>query len=60
VCLTPDQRLPDALPTLLASEQNNVPVVNNREEYKLIGALGKTEALGLLSEAITARSTPRL
>jgi chloride channel protein, CIC family len=57
-CLTPDQRLPDALPILLASEQRNVPVVNSLRQHRLIGTVEKSEALGLLSEAITARSTP--
>ena len=57
VCLTPDQKLSDVLPILLASPQRNVPVVNNLNQHRLIGALVKTEALGLLSEAITVRST---
>jgi CIC family chloride channel protein len=57
VCLTPDQKLSDVLPILLASQQRNVPVVNNLNQHRLIGALVKAEALGLLSEAITARST---
>jgi chloride channel protein, CIC family len=59
-CLTPDQRLLDALPLLLASEQRNVPVVNNLAQHRLIGSVAKAEALGLLGEAITARSTPGL
>lgn len=58
--LTPDQRLFDALPVLLASDQRNVPVVSDPHNRRLIGALAKAEALGLLSEAITARSTARL
>ena len=51
-CLTPNQRLQDALPTLLASEQRNVPVVNSYSENKLVGSVIRAEALGLLSEAI--------
>lgn len=56
VCLTPNQRLLEALPALLASEQRNVPVVNNLREYRLVGAVSRNEALGILSEAIAARS----
>ncbi|MDB6024792.1 MAG: clcB [Verrucomicrobiales bacterium] len=58
-CLTPSQRLQDALPTLLASEQQNIPVVNAFTENKLVGAVTRAEALGLLSEAISAsKSAP--
>ncbi|MBA4150526.1 MAG: ClcB-like voltage-gated chloride channel protein [Verrucomicrobia bacterium] len=56
-CLTPSQRLMDALPTLLASELRNIPVVNTFSEMKLVGAIARTEALGLLSEAIATSST---
>ena len=55
-CLTPSQKLTDVLPELLASEIRNVPVVNNLTEYRLVGTVARAEALGLLSEAITARS----
>jgi CIC family chloride channel protein len=55
-CLTPNLRLVDALPILLASEQRNVPVVNNLVEFRLIGSVGRAAALGLLSEAIAAGS----
>ncbi len=55
-CLVPSQRLQDALPTLLASEQRNIPVVNTFAENKLVGAVVRAEALGMLSEAIAARS----
>ena len=51
-CLTPSQSLLEALPTLLASELRNVPVVNSQHEKKLVGAVPRSEALGLLSEAI--------
>lgn len=57
VCLTPSQRLPEVLPLLLASELRNVPVVNSLVEFKLIGAVSRAEALGTLSEAISARSS---
>ena len=58
-CLTPSQRLMDALPVLLESELRNVPVVNSHSEFRLIGAVRRAEALGLLSEAITARTMAR-
>jgi CIC family chloride channel protein len=57
-CVTPNQKLPDVLPILLASEIRHVPVVNNLTQCRLIGSLATAEALGLLSEAITARSGP--
>jgi CIC family chloride channel protein len=53
-CLTPGQRLSDVLPMLLASELRNVPVVNTLAELKLIGAVSRSQALGSLSEAISA------
>jgi len=55
-CLTPNQHLADVLPILLASELRNVPVVNTLTEYRLIGAVSRAEALGTLSEAISART----
>ena len=55
-CLTPNQRLSDVLPVLLASELRNVPVVDGMAGFRLVGAVGRAEALGLLSEAISARS----
>ena len=59
-CLTPNQKLTDVLPILLASEVRNVPVVNNLSEFRLLGTVGRAEALGLLSEAISVRSTPKI
>ena len=53
-CLTPNQHLSDVLPILLASELRNVPVVNTLTDYKLIGAVSRADALGTLSEAISA------
>ncbi|MBN2505431.1 MAG: ClcB-like voltage-gated chloride channel protein [Verrucomicrobia bacterium] len=58
--LTPDQKLADVLPLLLASELRNVPVVNNLIENQLVGAIARAEALSLLSEAIAARSAPKI
>jgi hypothetical protein len=55
--LAPDQKLLDALPTLLASEQRNVPVVNNFEENRLVGSVLRAEALAALSEAIASSNT---
>jgi len=56
-CLTPGQKLLDALPTLLASEQRNVPVVNTLEEHRLVGSVLRAEALGALSEAIAVSTS---
>jgi chloride channel protein, CIC family len=56
-CLRPGLKLMDALPILLASEQRNVPVVNNYEESRLVGSVPRAEALAVLSEAIAASTT---
>jgi CIC family chloride channel protein len=53
-CLRPGQKLMDALPVLLASEQRNVAVINTLEEKRLIGSVPRAEALAALSEAIAA------
>ena len=58
-CLTPNERLSDVLPILLASELRNVPVVDNATNCRLVGTVPRTEALGLLSDAIRARSASR-
>ena len=58
-CLTPGQRLLDALPVVLASELRNVPVVNDPAENRLIGAVARAEVLAIFSEAITEKSDPR-
>ncbi len=55
-CLTPNQKLLDALPVLLTSEQSHIPVVNTRKENRLVGAVYRGEVLGLLSEEIAPRS----
>ena len=60
ICLTPNQKLPDVLPLLLASEIRNVPVVDNIIQKRLIGTVARSEALSMLSEAISARSTTQL
>jgi CIC family chloride channel protein len=57
-CLTPDQRLVDALPLLMQSELRNVPVVSNPAEKRLLGSLSRAEALAIFSEAIAEKSKP--
>ena len=57
-CLTPGERLLEALPTVLESELRNVPVVNNLVENKLVGAVVRAEMLTIFSEAIAAKSDP--
>jgi CBS domain-containing protein len=57
-CLTPGERLLEALPTVLESELRNVPVVNNPAENKLVGAVDRAEVLAIFSEAIAAKSDP--
>jgi CIC family chloride channel protein len=52
--LQPGQKLLDALPVLLASEQRNIPVVNNFEDDRLIGSMPRAEGLAVLSEAVSA------
>jgi CIC family chloride channel protein len=56
-CLRPGQKLMAALPTLLASEQRNVPVVTTFEDKRLIGSVPRAEALAALSEAIAASTS---
>ncbi len=55
-CVTPNQRLLEVLPVVLASEQRNIPVVNTLKENRLVGALGRAEVLGIFSEVIAASS----
>lgn len=57
--LTPNQLVLDALPSLLKSDQRNIPVVNSLKDRILVGAVSKSEALGLLSEAIAANTRLR-
>ncbi len=56
--LTPRQRLIEALPVALASEQRNIPVVSSYTENRLVGALARAEVLAIFSEAIAAGSKP--
>ncbi len=55
-CLTPGERLLEALPTVLESELRNVPVVNNPAENKLVGTVVRAEVLAIFSEAMAAKS----
>ena len=53
-CVTPNQRLLEVLPVVLASEQRNIPVVSTLKENRLVGALARAEVLGIFSELISA------
>ncbi|PYI89691.1 MAG: voltage-gated chloride channel ClcB [Verrucomicrobia bacterium] len=53
-CLTPNQKISDALAILLASELRNVPVVNSLKQFRLVGSVSRAEALGLVAQAISA------
>ena len=53
-CVTPNQRLLDILPVVLASEQRNIPVVNTLKENRLVGALARAEILSIFSEIIAS------
>jgi CIC family chloride channel protein len=55
-CVTPNQKLLEALPVALASEQRNIPVVNTLKENKLVGALARAEVLTIFSEIIATSS----
>jgi CIC family chloride channel protein len=57
-CLTPGQRLLDALPLVLESEIRNVPVVNSLKENRLVGSVSRAELLAIFSEAIAEKSDP--
>ena len=55
-CLTPGQRLLDALPLVLESELRNIPVVNTLAENRLVGSLSRAQMLAIFSEAIAEKS----
>jgi CIC family chloride channel protein len=55
--LCPAQHLLEALPVIVASEQRNVPVVNNRGDMRLVGAVFRAEALGVVAQAIDGKPT---
>ena len=56
--LTPDLKLADALPVLVASELRNVPVVASKTHRRLIGRVARTEVLGMITEALTTTPAP--
>jgi len=58
-CATPNQRLVDIFHLALASEQQNIPVVNTLTDNRLVGALSRAQVLGLFAETIAAGSKPR-
>ncbi len=58
-CLTPGQRLLDALPLVLESEIRNVPVIDSPKENRLVGSVSRAEVLAIFSEAIAEKSDPR-
>jgi CIC family chloride channel protein len=53
-CVTPNQRLIEVLPVVLASEQRNIPVVSTLKENRLVGVLARAEVLSIFSELIAA------
>ena len=53
-CVTPDQRLSEALPVLVSSELRNVPVVDSLQHRKLIGRVARAEVIDAMSELLTA------
>ncbi len=53
-CVTPNQRLVDVFNLALASQLQNIPVVNTQKEMRLIGSLARGEVLNLFSETIAA------
>lgn len=59
-CLTPNQTLFEALPVVLRSEQQHIPVVKSQTDPRLVGALARAEVLGLLSEAMARSCEARL
>ena len=54
--LTPNTHLMDALPTIMSSEIEMIPVVNTLREMRLVGSLSRSKTLGSLSESIGERS----
>jgi len=53
--MTPNRRLMEALPEIMGSEMEMIPVVNSNREMRLVGSVSRSETLGLMSEVI-ARS----
>lgn len=59
-CLTPNLHLIEALPVLLASHLEHVPVVNDPHQGRLVGAVIRGEVLSLFREALASRAVGRL
>ena len=59
-CLTPNLHLIEALPVLLASRLEHVPVVNDANQARLVGAVIRGEVLSLFREALASRAVGRL
>ncbi len=57
-CLTPGQRLLDALPLVMESELRNIPVVSTPSENRLVGSVSRAQMLAIFSEAIAEKSKP--
>jgi chloride channel protein, CIC family len=55
-CLTPNQRLMEALPIILASDLRHIPVVSSPAHPKLLGSIARSDALGLLAETMALPS----
>ncbi|MBI1840648.1 MAG: chloride channel protein [Verrucomicrobia bacterium] len=53
-CVTPDQRLSEALPVLVSSELRNVPVVDSLQHRKLIGRVVRVEVIDAMAEMLTS------
>ena len=53
--LTPNRQLMEALPEIMSSEMEMIPVVNSNREMRLVGSVSRSKTLGLMSDAI-ARS----
>ena len=50
--LTPNRRLMEALPEIMGSEMEMIPVVNSNREMRLVGSVSRSKMLGLMSDAI--------
>jgi hypothetical protein len=48
----------EALPVIVASDLRNVPVVNDRAEMRLVGAVVRAEVLGIVAAAIDGTGKP--
>jgi CBS domain-containing protein len=58
--LTPNQHLIEALPLLLASQLEHVPVVSDPRQCRLVGSVIRGEVLSLFREALATRAVGRL